>query len=314
MSRVFIGLALYQGAEHVGAQLDSIAVQTHRDWRLVASDDGSRDAGPGILRDFAARYPAGQVELVDGPGRGSTRNFLSLIRHARPGEFLAFADQDDLWHADKLARGLSALSSQPGAGLYCARTTICDEALNPLTGSRRFPGPFDFRNALVQAVTPGNTLLLPPDMVALAARAADAADAAGIEAHDWWLYQLAAGAGRAVIRDDAEVLLYRQHAGNLKGRNDTLAAMRARLGQLFAGKYGGWLHANVAALRAVEDELTPANRALLDGFDAALALPGPCMAARLRKLGIRRQTPAGTAALYTAALAGRLRRPDPVRR
>ena len=308
LARVLIGLALYQGAEHIAAQLDSIARQTHDDWRLVVSDDGSQDAGPRILRDFAATRPPGQVELVEGPRRGATQNFLSLLDHARSGEFMAFADQDDVWRDDKLARAFAALKTS-GAGLYCARTTICDADLNPLTGSRRFGGPFDFRNALIQAVTAGNTLLLPPETVALAQRAAPAAAKAGIEAHDWWLYQLVAGAGLGIHRDDAEVLLYRQHGDNLKGRNDTIGAMRARLGQLFAGDFGDWLAANVTALTGAEQELTAENRAILHDFTAALARPGPQMAMAMRRLGLRRQTPAGTAALYAAAIAGRLRRP-----
>lgn len=307
MAQVVIGLALYQGAQHVAAQLDSIAAQTHGDWRLVVSDDGSRDAGPEIVREFSACFPEGQVTLIDGPHQGATRNFLSLLSQARPGEYLAFADQDDVWKAEKLARGLAALSEDPGAGLYCARTTICDQDLTPLTGSRRFAGPFDFRNALVQALTAGNTLLMPPATIALAARAAPAAARAGIESHDWWMYQLVTGAGRRVIRDDAEVLFYRQHPQNLKGRNDTLAAMRSRLGQLFAGDFGAWVQTNVAALSAVEAELTPENRQILKDFGAALALPGWRQATALRRLGIRRQTAAGNAALYAAAMAGRLR-------
>ncbi len=306
--RVLIGLALYQGAEHIGAQLDSIARQTHMDWRLVVSDDGSDDAGPLIVRDFAAAWPDGQVTLVAGPGKGAAQNFLSLLDHARDGEVMAFADQDDVWHNDKIARGLAALDANPGAGVYCARTTICDSALNPLTVSRHFEGPFDFRNALIQAVTAGNTLVLRPETVALARRAAPAAAQAGIESHDWWIYQIATGADLGIIRDQAEVLLYRQHSDNLKGRNDTFGAMRARVGQLFAGEYGNWLHANVAALLGAEGELTPDNRIILHRFNAALQMPGPRMALALRRLGIRRQTAAGTVAFYAAALAGRLRR------
>lgn len=310
MTRIYIGLALYQGGRHVEAQLDSIAAQSFRDWRLVVSDDGSRDDGPDRVRRFATDFAPGQVTLVDGPRAGSTQNFLSLIGHVQTGEHMAFADQDDIWNPDKLEIGLAALDARPDAGLYSARTTICDEALNPLTGSQRFAGPFEFPNALVQAVTGGNTCLLTPDAAQLARRAADAAAAAGIEAHDWWLYQLVSGAGMAVLRDDTEVLLYRQHAGNLKGRNDTFAAMRARVGQLFDGDFGGWLRANNAALSAVKDMLSNENREILARFDRALSRPGWQMAAEFARLGIRRQTATGTAALYAAALSGRLRRPD----
>lgn len=308
MARIFIGLALYQGAVHIAAQLGSIAAQDYGDWRLVVSDDGSSDAGPRIVRDFAASQPEGKVQLVRGPQGGATHNFLSLIGRAGPDEYVALSDQDDVWKPGKLSRAMAALAGRPDAGLYAACTTICDEDLTPLSGSKRFAGPFDFRNALVQALTAGNTCVLTPEAAAIARAAAPAAAAAGIEAHDWWLYQIVSGAGLGVLRDDEEVLFYRQHGDNLKGRNDTLAAMRSRLGQLFDGDYGGWLWANVAALQAAGDWLSPDNRAVLDAFETALSESGWRQLRAFCRLGIRRQTAAGTAALYTAALTGRLRR------
>lgn len=309
MARVLIGLALYNGAEHVGAQLESIAAQDHRDWRLVVSDDGSSDDGPAIVREFASRFPAGQVVLARGPEAGATRNFLSMMALPEADEYLSLADQDDVWLPEKLGRALAALRQQPGAGLYSACTTICDAQLNPLAGSRRFAGPFEFTNALVQAVTAGNTCVLTPAAVRLARQAAPAAITIGLESHDWWLYQIVSGAGMGIIRDDAEVLLYRQHGDNLKGRNDTIPAMKARLGQLFDGNYGGWVHENVAALSAVEGLLTPANRDVLARFRQALDGPGWQLAQEFARLGVRRQTTAGTVALYAAALTGRLRNP-----
>ncbi|NHF73679.1 glycosyltransferase [Paracoccus xiamenensis] len=308
MARVMIGLALYNGAEHVAAQLDSIAAQDHRDWRLVVSDDGSSDAGPRIVRDFAARFPDGQVTLVQGPRGGATRNFLAMLAMPEADEYLSLADQDDVWRPDKLSRAIAALQARPEAGLYSACTTICDAQLKPLVGSKRFAGPFNFRNALVQAVTAGNTCVLTPAAIQLVRQAAPAAMTVGVESHDWWLYQAVSGAGMGIIRDDAEVLLYRQHGDNLKGRNDTIPAMKARLAQLFAGDYGGWLHLNVAALSSAPGLLTPENEEVLARFSAALGRPGWFMAREFARLGLRRQTLAGTAALYAAALGGRLRR------
>lgn len=306
MARVLIGLALYNGAEHMAAQLDSIAAQDHQDWRLVVSDDGSTDAGPQIVRDFAARFPDGQVQLIAGPGKGATLNFLSMLSLTEGDELLAWADQDDVWRPEKLTKALLALQARPEAELYSACTTICDAQLKPLAGSRRFKGPLDFRNALVQAVTAGNTCVLTPTAIRLAQKAAPAAMKIGLESHDWWLYQIISGAGLGIIRDDAEVLLYRQHGDNLKGRNDTIPAMKARLGQLFAGNYGAWLHENVAALTAASDLLTPENQVVLADFQRALSRSGLQMARDFARLGLRRQTPAGTAALYAAALGGRL--------
>ena len=80
---VTILLASYRGARFIGAQLDSIAAQTHRDWQLIVSDDGSDDGTPEIVAKFAASRPAAQVQLVEGPGRGATQNFLHLLSIAR---------------------------------------------------------------------------------------------------------------------------------------------------------------------------------------------------------------------------------------
>ena len=42
--RVTILMALYNGAPHLQAQLDSFAAQDWTDWDLLVSDDGSGDA------------------------------------------------------------------------------------------------------------------------------------------------------------------------------------------------------------------------------------------------------------------------------
>ncbi|MDO5528331.1 MAG: glycosyltransferase, partial [Paracoccus sp. (in: a-proteobacteria)] len=263
MVRIMIALALYDGAAHLAQQLASIAAQDHEDWRLVISDDSSRDAGPAIARDFAASRPAGQVIIVDGPRKGSTANFLTMAQAVQPGEYLAFCDQDDHWQPGKLSRALDQLGAAPGIAIYGARTTICDGELRPLATSPRFRGPFDFPNALIQCAIGGNTAVLSPEAAQLLRKAAPAAISAGVEAHDWFSYLLVTGAGGRVIRDDAEVLLYRQHRGNLKGRNDTLAAKIARVRGLFGRDFASWLAANNEALSAAREMLTPENRRIL---------------------------------------------------
>lgn len=308
MARIMIALALYNGAVHLGEQLDSIAAQTHGDWRLVISDDGSQDDSLAIARRFAEARPKGQVALAKGPRCGATANFLTMAQGVRAGEYLAFCDQDDVWKPDKLTRAVAAMGAAPGLAIYGSRTTICDATLRPMAGSARYRGPFDFRNALVQCVIGGNTALLSPEAAALLARAAPAGIAAGVEAHDWFAYLLVTGAGGRVIRDDAETVFYRQHGGNLKGRNDTLAAMTARIGGLFGGDYADWLATNNAALSACREMLTPENRALLEGFVQALRRPGVLAAQDIARLGLHRRTRATNAALYLAAAAGRLRR------
>ena len=106
------------GARFLRAQLATIAAQSHRDWRLVASDDGSTDATRGDPRGLPRRRRGGPGRRSgQGPCRGFAANFLALA--GDPGiraDFYAFADQDDLWHPERLARGLARLGGR------CRRT------------------------------------------------------------------------------------------------------------------------------------------------------------------------------------------------
>lgn len=317
--RVVVLLASFQGARFIAQQLGSLTVQTHRHWRLVVSDDGSTDDTREIVQRFAASHPGRDIELRAGPRRGATRNFLSMLDAVEPGEALAWCDQDDVWHPDRLARGVAALAGQAavpalrgnhGGVLHAARTTICDETLAVLRPAPLYSRPAGFANALVQACTPGNTMLVDPAGAALLRAARLAGEAAGINSHDWWSYQLISGAGGRVIRDPAQTVLYRQHRDNVMGRNDTPRAALARLARLGAGDYADWLRRNVAALQAAGTLSTP-NRRMLDDFAAAIDSPGPVAAVRLARLGVYRQTRAGTAALLAAAAAGRLARRNP---
>lgn len=306
---VTILLAVYNGGPHLSEQLDSIAAQDCGDWRLVISDDGSTDDSRAICAAFQTRYGAERVWLIDGPRAGATPNFLHLIQTAPADVPLAFSDQDDVWLPQKMSRAAAHLAGRTDPVLYCARTMICDENLQNRTPSRRFARPHGFRNALVQACTPGNSSVFNPAAAALLKRSADAALQHAIEAHDWWAYQVISGAGGEVIFDAEPALLYRQHARNVMGRNDTVSGRRRRLGMLMGGDYGGWLAANADALQDLGSLLTPENRKLLGEFRQMLNLPGPSALRQLRRLGLYRQTVGGDIALALAAAAGRLRRP-----
>ncbi len=302
---ITIALATYNGAAFLATQLASIASQTYPHWRLLISDDGSSDATMQIASDFLASFPKDRGQIIPGPRAGSTRNFLHLTRQVSDG-WLAYCDQDDKWLPDKLERAAAFLTEQSGPAIYAARTTICDADLNILAPAPAFTRPLTFTNALIQACLPGNTIVANQAALRLLQQGAPAAEAAGIVSHDWWAYQLLSGAGAAIMRDRAQVLLYRQHPENLMGRNDTARAKAARVSQLFDGTFSAWLDANQAALEPVADLLTAENRKLLVDFKNARHKPGLMTAAALWRRGFYRQSRAGTCAIMAAAATGRL--------
>lgn len=304
---VVILLATYQGAEHLDVQLDSIAGQSHANWSLLVSDDGSDDGTQAIVQRFADRHP-GRVQLLDGPRAGATANFLSLLERVPQGALAAFCDQDDRWLSDKLSRAVAALAPWSGPAHYAARTVIADSQLRPLTTSRRFTRPLGFRNALIQACMAGNTSVFNPAAVALLQAAAPHARRAGIISHDWWAYQLMAAFDAALIHDPQPCLLYRQHARSEVGRNDTLPALVARLRKLMAGEFGSWLRANHAALAPLGPQLPPRNAQALQQLERMVNAPPPQALAAMRRGGFYRQTRAGTAALVLSVASGALRK------
>ena len=118
---------------------------------------------------FADAHPTRDIRLIEGPRQGATANFLSLIEAVAPGEALAFCDQDDVWLPHRLSQGVAAITASGTSGqgvLHVTRTTICDEDLQELRPAPLFTRPPSFRNALVQACTPANTMLVDPAGVA----------------------------------------------------------------------------------------------------------------------------------------------------
>lgn len=308
--QVTILMGLWNGAPHLQQQLDSLAAQTHENWRLVVSDDGSTDAGPAILDRFAAGRPAGQVLRVAGPRDGVARNYLSMIR-ALPQEpgWLAFADQDDIWLPDRLARGLAALAALPdpaAPALHCGRTLVFgdDPAITRISAPR--PRPPGFRNALVQNIAAGNTILLNPAAARLLRAVAQVTR--DVVVHDWWAYQIVSGAeGGRILHDDRPCLLYRQHRGNLIGANDSLVSNALRLRMLLDGTVRRWTDINLAALQGAGPWLSAEARAAVAGLARARRGRTPLRRLALfRRLGLYRQTRAGTLALWLAMALRRL--------
>jgi len=302
---VTILMGLYNGARFLRAQLDSLAAQEGARWRLLAADDGSTDATRAILAGFAADHPQRRIGLIEGPGRGPAPNFLRLIRSADPDSaFAALSDQDDVWLPGKLARATAALAAVPGdlPAIHCGRTILCDARLRPVGMSPLFRLPPSFRNALVQNVAGGNTMVL--NRAALRLAQAAAAEAGEVVMHDWWLYQIVSGAGGLVLYDAEPMVLYRQHGNNVIGANASAAARLRRARLVAGGLLRKWNETNIAALTASAHRLTPENRALLAAFAAAKRAPLRARLEGLARLGLYRQTRGGRLGYWAAAAAG----------
>lgn len=304
---VTILMATRNGAANLGAQLASFVAQTHPPAQVIVSDDGSGDGTLALLARFGAEHPGLGLRVITGPRRGAAANFLHLLR-ALPADCgaVAFADQDDVWLPDKLARGLRALRDVPEGcpALVGGRSYVCDAQLGRRRLSRMGPDLPSFRHALVQNFAGGNTMMLNAAGARLLRAAAP--EAGRIVMHDWWAYQIVSGAGGTVIFDRAPLVLYRQHGGNQIGANAGLRAGLRRLGWLLKGRFRRWNAINLRALGASAHRLTPENRAMLRDFGAMQRAGLVRRMALLWRLGLFRSGMSGRLSLWMAVLLGRV--------
>src|SRR4051812_34797655 len=124
---VGILLATFNGEAFLPQQLESFVAQTHKNWQLLVSDDGSVDQTVDIVEKFAQTV-CQRVKIVRGPERGFCRNFIWLAKSATDADLIAFSDQDDVWLPHKLARAVSWLGSASDKvpRVYFSRTAIVD--------------------------------------------------------------------------------------------------------------------------------------------------------------------------------------------
>jgi glycosyltransferase involved in cell wall biosynthesis len=289
---VAILLSTFRGERFLQAQLDSFVAQTFGAWTLFWRDDGSDDNSVTIMEAFAEGPGKGRCVRITEPVErvGASTSFLILLDAAvgAGAKCIAFADQDDVWLPEKLARAKVALESVPGAepALYCAQQLLVDAGLNRIGESPPPKRQPDFPAALAQNIAVGCTIMLNRAAAQLVA----ASEAPSATIHDWWCYLVVSAAGGRLLIDDVPVVLYRQHGGNLVGspigtRRRAIAAIRRG-----PGVFMGLFRAHVAALSQQAALLSPRARRDLGRIERALR--GGLMQ-RLRVLAmpnLRRQT------------------------
>ena len=231
-------LATFNGGRWLPEQLGSLISQQGVDVRIVVSDDHSTDNTIDLLRVCSAKLAVNILPHQSERFGSANRNFLRLFRDADIGDsdYVALADQDDIWYAGKLERaifrlrrdGASAYSSDFEAFWPDGRTRIVKKSqaqkqYDYLFGS---PGPgctFVFSRALfleLRAWVMVNSSVL-----------------SRLWVHDWILYAYTRARGHRWLIDDVPTMRYRQHSSNEIGVNFGIKAVWRRLAVVKEGRY-----------------------------------------------------------------------------
>lgn len=303
---ICILMSTYNGEQFLAEQLQSIEDQTHKNWSLVISDDGSSDNTLTIAKQFQTKWGGDRLEIRSGPQQGFCLNFLSMAcDHTIKADLYAFSDQDDVWMRDKLERAIGYFDENNESHLpraYGGRTQIVDENLKPLGFSPEFTLPRSFRNALVQSIAGGNTMMFNQATKELLEKAG----LQKVVSHDWWLYQIVKGAGGIFYYDPQPSLLYRQHTNAVIGANSSFRARIDRIFFVINGRFKGWNNLNYGALCNIRHLLTKDSQDILDIFGKFRGAHFKDRVRLLEVCGLYRQTWKGTLSLWLATIINRI--------
>jgi glycosyltransferase involved in cell wall biosynthesis len=221
--KVSVVVATYNGSQYLAEQLESILAQTLAPTEIIVSDDGSSDSTLDIVAKFQNAQqrngsPVWRVLSRKKP-LGVAGNFASALAVAT-GDFIAFADQDDLWEVNKLET-LIPLFDNPRILLVHSDARLIDakgREMGSLMGALRLTprertalrGGRALEALLRRNVVTGATMMIRGSLLDTALPIPPG------WIHDEWLALIAASQG-GVVFDQRSLVRYRQHGANQIG-------------------------------------------------------------------------------------------------
>ena len=128
MDSVSIIMPVKNAALYLGECLESILMQTHQDWELIAVDDHSSDTSKNILIEYARKDQ--RINVLDNAGNGIIDALKTAFKHAK-GIYLTRMDADDIMPDARLEKMVNTLINHPkniatGLVKYFGKQTISE--------------------------------------------------------------------------------------------------------------------------------------------------------------------------------------------
>lgn len=297
-------MCTYNGEDFIEEQLESIKNQTFRNLSLFISDDGSSDRTIEIVKLFKQKNIRcfKEFKIIEGPGCGFAKNFLNLVKEVgNEYEFYSFADQDDVWHVDKIETGIVELEKYKKEipSLFCSRTKLVNKFGEKIGYSKSFKSAPKFQNALVQSIAGGNTMIFNKSSKIILN---GVNISIGITSHDWLLYILISACNGNIIFSQKPKIDYRIHKANLVGSNLGFKSFLNRSLLVLQNKWINWNNLNIEHLKDFK-MITPSNKEILDNFISLREEKNIFTKIQLfKKSGLRRQTVLGNISLFAAII------------
>jgi glycosyltransferase involved in cell wall biosynthesis len=208
---VSVVLATYNGEKYLKEQIDSILRQTYTSIELVITDDCSTDSTRKILQEYADKYENVRVYFNE-RNLGFIQNFEKTVKYAQ-GEYIAFADQDDVWLPEKIQCLVDGIGDNM---LVYSDSAYIDADGNPM--SKKIS---DYRNLIcgknLYALDSESGIWVAAHAMMFRRELLDSALPFSVYiSHDTWLTYIAMLKGTIAVVPKV-LVLYRQHGNNMVG-------------------------------------------------------------------------------------------------
>jgi glycosyltransferase involved in cell wall biosynthesis len=205
LPEVEVLLATFNGELYLSEFLDSLCNQQGVRIHLRVSDDGSTDETLAIVDLFKNEFAS--CKIYSGPQKGPSANFFSLIEKSTY-EFVALADQDDIWFPNKLLNSILHFSAEHVPSLYTG--TVCD-----LKGKSQSYDLYELPISIMRNRAQGCTMVFNGALRDLFLRL----NPNKLVMHDWAILLIAQLHG-IIYFDSKPNMYYRIHKNNYVGKSN----------------------------------------------------------------------------------------------
>ncbi|WP_286914067.1 MULTISPECIES: glycosyltransferase [unclassified Pseudomonas] len=240
MPKCLVLLAAYNGMAYIQEQMSTILQQEGVQVDVVVSVDRSDDGTEAWVEALAMEEQ--RVHMLEAGQRfgGAARNFFRLLDEAcfDGYDFIAFADQDDIWHPQKLWHACTVMAEHQVDAYSSDVLAFWPDGREVMVRKSQPQVAHDY---LFEAAGPGCTYVLSRRLAEAAKESIRRHGAAmwQVALHDWYVYAYARANGFTWFIDNQAFMRYRQHGRNQIGVNSGVTAFKARVKQVFDGWWLG---------------------------------------------------------------------------
>lgn len=161
MPLVSVIIPTYNRIATLPRSIDSVLNQTFANLELIVVDDGSTDG----TQEYVRGLSDARVRYVRGDGNRGPAAARNLGVRLAQGEYIAFQDSDDEWHADKLEKQMPILldTRQDNGMVYCEFARYHGQRKQEVVPSKRIPA--NCKQGNIQPVLLLQPLIGTPTMV-----------------------------------------------------------------------------------------------------------------------------------------------------